>query len=64
MKRQHDRIRRQGSGHKKNEGMLSYTEDVYDEEKIKMRSFARFPVSLYADYKVLEESGTRNISPL
>ncbi|MGI6668339.1 MAG: PilZ domain-containing protein [Acetivibrionales bacterium] len=46
-------------GYKKNEGMLSYTEDVYDEEKIKMRSFARFPVSLYADYKVLEESGNK-----
>jgi hypothetical protein len=41
----------------KNEGMLSYMEDAYDEEKIKMRSFARFPVSLYADYRVVEESG-------
>jgi len=41
----------------KNEGMLSFMEDEYDEEKIKMRSFTRFPVSLYADYKVVEEPG-------
>lgn len=43
--------------YKKNEGMLSYTEDAYDEEKIRMRSFARFPVSLYADYRIVEEMG-------
>lgn len=43
--------------YKKNEGMLSYMEDVDDKEKISMRSFTRFPVSLYADYRVVEELG-------
>jgi hypothetical protein len=43
--------------YKKNEGTLSYMGDIDDKEKINMRSFARFPVSLYADYRVVEESG-------
>ncbi|MGE5614753.1 MAG: PilZ domain-containing protein [Bacillota bacterium] len=43
--------------YKKEEGLLTYEEDIYDEEKVRMRSFARFPVSLYADYKVVEEGG-------
>lgn len=40
------------------EAVLIFVEDTYEEE-VKMRSYERFPVSLYADYRVVEEMGNR-----
>ncbi len=34
--------------------LLAFSEDTYD-EGMRMRSYNRFPVSLYADYRVIEE---------
>jgi hypothetical protein len=34
--------------------LLAFSEDSFD-EGVKMRSYSRFPVSLYADYRVIEE---------
>lgn len=34
--------------------LLAFSEDTYD-EGMRMRSYQRFPVSLYADYRVIEE---------
>jgi len=39
---------------KRNEELLSFSEDTFD-EGAKMRAHNRFPVSLYADYRVIEE---------
>ncbi len=38
----------------RSEELLAFSEDTYD-EGVKMRSYSRFPVSLYADYRVIEE---------
>lgn len=43
---------------KKNDEALVYSEDT-PEEGMKMRSYERFPVSLYADYRVVEEIGNK-----
>lgn len=34
--------------------LLAFSEDTFD-EGVKMRSYSRYPVSLYADYRVIEE---------
>jgi hypothetical protein len=39
-------------------GLLIYKEDVFDEGS-KLRSYERFPVSLYADYRVVDTLGSR-----
>ncbi|NMA33665.1 MAG: PilZ domain-containing protein [Clostridiaceae bacterium] len=44
------------AGYDKDAGLLTYTEDVLDEGS-RMRSYERFPVSLYADYRVVEMPG-------
>ncbi|NLV36953.1 MAG: PilZ domain-containing protein [Clostridiaceae bacterium] len=40
------------------DGVLVFEEDLYEEE-MRMRSYDRFPVSLYADYRVVEEMVNR-----
>ena len=42
----------------KKDEMLVYSEDEYDEGS-RMRSYERFPVSLYADYRVAEALGNK-----
>lgn len=39
-------------------GLLTYVEDVLDEGS-RLRSYERFPVSLYADYRVVEMMGSK-----
>ena len=44
--------------YKRYESLLAYREDVPDEGS-RLRSYERFPVSLYADYRVADAAGNR-----
>lgn len=45
-------------GYERDAGLLTYSEDVLDEGS-RLRSYERFPVSLYADYRVVETMSNR-----
>ena len=46
------------SEYRRSDEVLVYFEDT-PEEEMKMRSYERFPVSLYADYRIIEELGRK-----